>query len=71
MGKAKIDIKAAENYRSSRLERYNRSKKKTKSETIKEYFKSIEIDNIIRNYNEKGDFKKSKTPKCSQLLWMH
>lgn len=55
MGKAKIDIKAAENYRSSRLERYNRSKKKTKSETIKEYFKSIEIDNIIRNYNEKGD----------------
>ena len=35
MGKAKIDIKAAENYRSSRLERYNRSKKKPKVKLLK------------------------------------
>jgi serine/threonine protein kinase len=55
MGRAKISIKSTENYR-GRKERNNRNERKTKSETINEdFFKLIDIENIIKIYNEKGD----------------
>lgn len=53
MGKVKIDMKDSEYYR-GRKEKLLRNRK-TKSETINEDIKSIDIENIIKTYNEKGD----------------
>ena len=53
MGRVKMGIKDGEDYR-GRKEKLFRNRK-TKSETINEDIKSINIESIIKTYNEKGD----------------
>ena len=50
-----VKVKASESNRGRMENQYKKKSRKTKTQTINEDFKSIDLENIIKTLNEKGD----------------